>query len=205
MLISLNWIRDFVDLPSDLDPRALAERFTRTTAEVEGVEGLRLEAEGLIAARVQEVKPLPGTRNLRLVTLDVGNGRTVPTVSAAPVLHVGLGVVYAPPGAHVKALGHITSTAVAGQDSVGMILPGHVLGIEMAVQEAVFLDASVAPGTELPAEWFDDWTIEVDNKSITHRPDLWGHYGIAREVAAILRSEERRVGKECRSRWSPYH
>ena len=22
---------------------------------------------------------------------------------------------------------------------------------------------------------------------------------------AILRSEERRVGKECRSRWSPYH
>ena len=23
--------------------------------------------------------------------------------------------------------------------------------------------------------------------------------------AALLRSEERRVGKECRSRWSPYH
>ena len=25
------------------------------------------------------------------------------------------------------------------------------------------------------------------------------------EDAVILRSEERRVGKECRSRWSPYH
>src|SRR5256885_5248589 len=24
-------------------------------------------------------------------------------------------------------------------------------------------------------------------------------------VAALVRSEERRVGKECRSRWSPYH
>ena len=24
-------------------------------------------------------------------------------------------------------------------------------------------------------------------------------------VGALLRSEERRVGKECRSRWSPYH
>ena len=24
-------------------------------------------------------------------------------------------------------------------------------------------------------------------------------------VAFTLRSEERRVGKECRSRWSPYH
>ena len=24
-------------------------------------------------------------------------------------------------------------------------------------------------------------------------------------LALVLRSEERRVGKECRSRWSPYH
>ena len=30
-----------------------------------------------------------------------------------------------------------------------------------------------------------DTIIEVDNKSLTHRPDLWGHYGMAREVAAI--------------------
>ncbi len=30
-----------------------------------------------------------------------------------------------------------------------------------------------------------DWIIEIDNKSLTHRPDLWGHYGMAREVAAI--------------------
>ena len=25
------------------------------------------------------------------------------------------------------------------------------------------------------------------------------------ELGKIMRSEERRVGKECRSRWSPYH
>src|SRR2546430_453336 len=31
-----------------------------------------------------------------------------------------------------------------------------------------------------------DSVIEIDNKSITHRPDLWGHHGMAREVAAIL-------------------
>jgi phenylalanyl-tRNA synthetase beta chain len=30
-----------------------------------------------------------------------------------------------------------------------------------------------------------DSIIEVDNKSLTHRPDLWGHHGMAREVAAI--------------------
>ena len=31
-----------------------------------------------------------------------------------------------------------------------------------------------------------DHVIEIDNKSLTHRPDLWGHHGMAREVAAIL-------------------
>jgi phenylalanyl-tRNA synthetase beta chain len=40
----------------------------------------------------------------------------------------------------------------------------------------------------------EDYILEIDNKSITHRPDLWGHRGIAREIAAILemplRSEE---------------
>ena len=29
--------------------------------------------------------------------------------------------------------------------------------------------------------------------------------GLGRLVKAVGRSEERRVGKECRSRWSPYH
>ena len=30
-------------------------------------------------------------------------------------------------------------------------------------------------------------------------------YALAPGVMGVPRSEERRVGKECRSRWSPYH
>ena len=185
MLISLNWIREFVDLPAKLDVRELAERFTRTTAEVEEVRPVAVEATGLIAARVLSAVDLPGTRNLHLATLDVGGGKTVETVSAAPVLHEGCNVVYAPEGASVAAFGKLTSAEVAGKTSRGMILPGEAIGIAMAVQEAIFLDDSVAPGQPLDSALFDDWVIEVDNKSITHRPDLWGHYGIAREIAAI--------------------
>src|SRR5471030_1166991 len=32
-----------------------------------------------------------------------------------------------------------------------------------------------------------------------------GHIALASKVGIQVRSEERRVGKECRSRWSPYH
>ncbi|MFH1268411.1 MAG: phenylalanine--tRNA ligase beta subunit-related protein, partial [Planctomycetota bacterium] len=185
MLISLNWIRDYVDLAANLDPRELGERFTRTSAEVETVKPISVGASGLIAARVLNVTELPGTRNLRGAVLDVGDGETIETVTAAPVLHAETMVVYAPVGAAVEALGTIRSAKVAGRDSIGMILPGDAIGIAMAAQEAIFLDNTLSPGEPLLAEYFDDWVIEVDNKSITHRPDLWGHYGIAREIAAI--------------------
>lgn len=187
MLISLNWIRDFVDLPPSLNPSALAEKFTRTTAEVDGVHEINVGAAGLIAARVESAAPLPNASNLRLVTLNTGHGRVVETVSAAPTMLVGQHVVYAPVGAKVSAYGIIKSATVAGRSSAGMILPGEALGIELASQEAIFLGDDVETGAELPPEMFNDWIIEIDNKSITHRPDLWGHYGIAREIAAILR------------------
>ena len=41
---------------------------------------------------------------------------------------------------------------------------------------------------------------------------IWWYIGtsvgssiILRKIMNVVRSEERRVGKECRSRWSPYH
>lgn len=189
MLISLNWIRDFVDLPPDLDPRALAERFTRTTAEVDDVRRIEVRARGLIAARVAKISPGGSAPDPRLqwVTVDVGKGKAIETASIAPDLRVGRVVVYAPIGSSVAALGDIVATNVAGRSSTGVILPGEAVGIEKAFQEAVFLSNEFQPGQPLPADLFDDWVIEVDNKSITNRPDLWGHYGIAREIAAIVR------------------
>lgn len=186
MLISLNWIRDFVDLPTDLDPNDLAERFTRTTAEVEGVKEISIGARGLIVARVLSVTELPGSGSLRLITLDVGSGQSVETVSAAPGIQSGSGLVYALPGASVAVFGEIKTTRVAGRTSVGMILPGDAIGIAMIPQEAVFVGDAMKPGEPLPPQLFEDWVIEIDNKSITNRPDLWGHYGVAREIAAIF-------------------
>jgi phenylalanyl-tRNA synthetase beta chain len=105
MLISLNWIRDFIDLPDDLDPRALAERLTRTTAEVDDVRRIEVRASGLIAAKILNVASIPGAaeQKLHAVTLDVGCGRTVETVTTAPAIRAGQNVVYAPVGSSVAA------------------------------------------------------------------------------------------------------
>ena len=187
MLISLNWIRDFVDLPADVDPDALAERFTMTCAEVEEVKRIEIGGRGLIAAGVTAVEPLPDTRDLYRVVLDAGTGEPIETITAAPDLSAGDLVVYAPVGAFLKAVGDVGEAQVAGRTSRGMILSGDMLGMEMAAGQAVFLPPNTAPGRAIDTGPLDDWLIEVDNKSITHRPDLWGHYGIARELAAIYR------------------
>jgi phenylalanyl-tRNA synthetase beta chain len=186
MLISLSWIRDFVDLPADLDSHALAERFTMTCAEVEEVERIEIGARGLIAVGITAAKSLPGTRNLSRVVLELGGGRTIETVSAAPDLSAGDRVLYAPAGAHLKAVGEVGQAQVAGHTSSGMIVSGAMVGMALAADQAVFLPPRTPPGAAIAPELFDDWVIEIDNKSITHRPDLWGHYGIARELAAMF-------------------
>ncbi len=185
MLISVNWLRDYVDIPDSVDVRALAERLTITTAEVEGVEQIKTDAKGLIAARIVSVDPVEGKPNLKKVELDLG-GKSANVVSAAPVLRVDELVVFAPPGASTAETGKIESTTVADLPSEGMIPPGSAIGIPASDKDAIFCPPSMKPGDAIDADMLEDWVIEIDNKSITHRPDLWGHYGIAREVAAIL-------------------
>ncbi len=185
MLISWNWLRDFVDLPVELTPVQLADRFTMVCAEVEGIERIEVNARGLICARIESVLDIDGQRDLNRVALNVGGGESVETISAAPGLKVGQQVVFAPIGASVRSLGQIVESNVAGFASRGMILPGEALGMALSAREALFLASNVHAGDVIDSEPFDDWVIEVDNHSINHRPDLWGHYGIAREIAAI--------------------
>lgn len=186
MLVSLNWLRDFVDVPASVDPVALAERFTLVCAEVEGVERIEVGAEGLIAAQIISHRSLPQTKGLKAVELDLGSGQTATTVTSAAVLRDGGLVVYAPPGARTKADGTLGEATVAGVTSSGMILSGESLGMPLVAAEAVYCPPPMKAGDAIDPGLFDDWIIEIDNKSITHRPDLWGHYGVARELAAML-------------------
>lgn len=184
MLISLSWLRDFVDLPAELDPHELAERLTMVTAEVESVEHIAVEAAGLLAAEVLSCRPIAGTRQLWRTQVSTGRQQFV-TVTAAEGLATGQKLLYAPPGAQLPGIGKVGPSTVADHKSEGMIVPGQAVGITQATQQAVFLPPSVQVGSSVDLADLADWVIEIDNKAITHRPDLWGHYGIAREVAAI--------------------
>ncbi len=184
MIVSLNWLKDFVDLPASLDPRELALKFTTTTAEVDDIEPVRPNFAGLVAGKIATLERIAGEDKLQGV--EILADKPYRSLSSAPELAVGDVVIYAPPGA--KIAGHtIGSTDPQGRPAEGMIVAGQGIGLVQIGANAIFLPPGSEPGRPIDASLFDDWVIEIDNKSITHRPDCWGHYGIAREVAAILR------------------
>lgn len=171
MKFSYNWIREFVE---NLDYAAgPLERFiTMKTAECEGIQAVGELLACARAARVESVEPIAGSHNV-IAVVDAGPLGRKTLVCGASNCRPGLITAYAPVGKKV----------IQGIESDGMLASGAELGISRDHSGIVELDVPV--GSPIPL-CLPDSIIEIDNKSITHRPDLWGHYGMAREVAAIL-------------------
>jgi phenylalanyl-tRNA synthetase beta chain len=164
-----------------VEPRDLQRLITMKTAECEGIEPAGAHFAKVIAARVLSAEPLPKGKN-KLVRIDAGHGKTETVVCGAPNVRPGLIAAWVPPG---TVLGEKTigSVVIEGVESEGMLASAAELGINRDHLGLLELDG-LMPGEPLP-RLGPDWIIEIDNKSLTHRPDLWGHYGMAREVAAI--------------------
>lgn len=183
MLVSMNWIRDFVDL-GGLDIRALIRRFTLSAAEVEEVFEKGGDVRGVVAGRIESVEPHPASRKLHLLRVFTGDG-TRSCVCGAPNVRPGMTVPFAPDGSLVGGK-KIETAQVAGYVSEGMCCSEYELGISADHSGLMELPDGCAPGTDIKEILdIDDVVFEVDNKSLTNRPDLWGHYGIAREFAAM--------------------
>ncbi len=191
MYISLNWIKDFVDLDPKLDPQELGDLFTVRTAEIEGFEDLSKVYNDMVVGKVEKLEKHPNADKLQVCMVDLGDEK-VQIVCGGVNLFEGMMVPVAKVGSWVKWHGEgdpvqLDSVKLRGVESFGMICAGEEIGLAPTGDHIVDMtEMDVKPGQPL-AEIYgtDDVVIEVDNKSLTHRPDLWGHYGIAREFAAI--------------------
>ncbi len=171
MKFSYNWLGDLVE---DLDcaPGPLEKLITMKTAECEGIETSGAMLDRACAARVVSVEPISGSHNVRAV-VETGRYGVKTVVCGAPNCRPGIVSAYVPVGRKI----------VQGVESDGMLASPAELDINRDHSGIIELDSQV--GAPLPG-CLPDSVIEIDNKSITHRPDLWGHHGLAREIAAIL-------------------
>lgn len=180
MKFSYNWLSELLDgaLPG---PAELTRLITMKTAECEGVEPFAPGLAHAVAARVLEVSPIEGSHNVQ-ARIDAGPVHGIKqVVCGAPNCRAGLVTAYLPAGAEIDGR-VISKVTISGVESDGMLASAAELAINRDHSGIVEID--IEPGSPLPG-LAPDHVIEVDNKSLTHRPDLWGHYGMAREIAAI--------------------
>ncbi len=188
MKISLNWIKEYVDLEG-IDIKELWYRFTMSTAEIEEVEFVGQDIQNVVVGKVLSVVPHPESKKLKITQVDSGDG-ILQIVCGAPNVTEGILVPLAKIGGSVKNMPALGKVRLVGVESFGMLCSARELGISDDHSGLLILNGDYAPGTDIKSIIdIDDVIIEIDNKSLTNRPDLWGHYGIAREVAAIYGRE----------------
>ena len=185
MFISINWIKDFVNLDG-IDVKDLIYKFTMSTAEVEGIVEYGKNTRNIVVGKVLSVEDVENSKKLHKLLVDVGNEK-INCICGAPNVKEGIKVAFAKDGSEVNGV-KITKTSIAGNESCGMCLSEKELGISEDNSGIMILDDDIPLGTDIKNIIpIDDVVYEIDNKSLTNRPDLWGHYGIAREIAAITK------------------
>ena len=199
MLISLNEIKKYVEIPSTVSNQELIELIGSRLVEIEEVIDLAPKYKGAYIAKVVKCDPIEGT-HLNLCQIDAGavtaefsDGETVQVVCGAPNVHSGMLAVWLTPGAIVPSTyGHenfrLGKRKLQGYESNGMLAGADELDFDNEHKAIAEIDPKIARPGDLLADIFalDDLILDVENKSLTHRPDCFGLIGFAREIAGIL-------------------
>jgi phenylalanyl-tRNA synthetase beta chain len=181
MNVSRRWLEDFLRRP--LDARDLAERLTMLGAPVDGVQPLHDDLADVLVAVVEEVRPHPNADRLRVCAVNRGNSESLNVVCGASNVTAGRKYPFAPVGATLPGGLRIEARKLRGETSQGMLCSARELGLSQDGEGIWELDTDAAPGTRLlDAVPLADHRLIIDVGP--NRPDLLGHKGIARELAA---------------------
>ena len=194
MYLSYRWLNEFVKI-DDIDPHEIGHRLTMCTSEIESVEEVGGKLDKVVIGKILDVKPHPDSDHLFLTKTDVGD-EALDIVSGAPNTVEGSFVPVALIGAQLPGGMKVKKAKLRGALSYGVVCSEKELDISDDHSGLWILDGDgvdenrLKPGTPIEQLFTtQDFIFEIDNKSITNRPDMWGHYGFAREIAAIYGRE----------------
>ncbi len=189
MLISCNKLKSHIKNPEDIDWLNIWDTFTLRTAEVEKVTVKGDTFDNVVVGEIKECIPHPNSDHMHILQVDYGDKEPIQVVCGANNVRVGLKTAYIKVGGHIDGM-EIKARPLRGILSNGMCCSGRELGISDDHNGIIEAPDDWVVGTDikdyLPVR---DIIVEIDNKSLTNRPDLWGHYGIAREICAITNHE----------------
>lgn len=196
MKVSYQWLKDYINLSDSLTPEELALKLITSTVEVESIEKQGKNLENIVIGEVKKVEKHPDADKLNICQVFDGVENLTIVCGGSNVVE-GMKVALGKIGAKVQWHGEgelieLSKAKIRGIESFGMICASSEIGLGVmfpATDEREILDLShlsVKTGTPVAqALDMDDVIFDIDNKSLTHRPDLWGHYGLARELSAL--------------------
>lgn len=187
MKISVDWLKEYVDLKG-ITAQQIADKLTQITCEVEEVIPLGRGLESVVVGKILTCEAHPQSDHLHLLTVDIGQDQPLNIVCGAPNARAGIVVAVATVGTVMPDGMQIAASKIRGCESHGMCCSYAELGYKADNEGIIELPAKTKIGTPITKvlSGLQDDIIDIDNKSITNRPDLWGHYGIARELAVIF-------------------
>lgn len=188
MKLSLNWIKDYVQLP-EINFDELVSKITLSICEVENYNPTGQDLDKVLAAEVIKIEPHPNADKLCLVTVNT-NPEQYKVICGAKNFKVGDKVPYAPLNTQLIDF-KVKKAKIRGIESDGVLCAEDELGFGEEHSGLMILDSKITVGTSLEKIYPDqvDLILDIDNKSINHRPDLWGHYGFARELSVLFETK----------------
>lgn len=207
MIISVNWLKKFV--PNLPEIGKLSKLIGARLVEIESVDDLGEKYKDVIIAKVISAEKVENSDHLNLCKIDDGGVRKdierdengfVQVVCGAPNVRAGIFVAWLPPESIVpETFGgenfKLGARKLMGNISNGMIASLRELGLGdehdgiLEISSEVFKNGIQAGDSFAEKFELNDFLLEVENKSLTHRPDCFGIVGFAREVAGILGEE----------------
>lgn len=189
MKLSFAWLNDFADF-SSIPMEKILEKIALSICEVDEVEDYMPALDAVQIVQIRTMEKHPDADKLSICRVFNGKQEHI-VVTAAKNISIGDVVPLALPGVEIN--GQVIQAAkLRGVDSYGMFVSQKEL--QLADDDSgVFILPNDAPlGRSIRSYYqLEDKILHIDNKSITHRPDLWSHFGFARELAAQLKLEIR--------------
>jgi phenylalanyl-tRNA synthetase beta chain len=182
MNFSVNWLREFVELPAKVEK--LAELLTLAGIEIEGIEKRGANFDKVVVAQITASAQHPNADRLSVCQVDDGSGQTRQIVCGAKNYKVGDKVPLALPGAILANDLKIKPSKLRGVESQGMLCSPSELGLSEESDGLLILSANAKIGAPIASFFPDDTILNVE---ITpNRGDLLSHFGLAREIAALV-------------------
>ena len=188
MKVSLRWLKEFVDVPTD-DPDELESALASIGHEVEGFEVLTPGFRGVVVGKVESIEAHPDADRIRVCQVDVGDEH-LEIICGAWNFETGDIVPVAVPGAELGEDSTITRRKIRGITSNGMICSSKELGLGDDHEGIMVLDPSLPIGDDFSR--FVGLPDVVFDVTITpNRPDAMSMWGLARDLAALWRADLR--------------